>query len=83
MIVFYSPRFLRSFSKLPKDIQDKFIEKEVIFRRNLFDPKLGTHKLEGREDWAFIITRKIRVIFVFIKKDILLVNIGDHSIYRK
>jgi len=83
MIIYYSSQFLKSFKKLPKDIQKIYRTKEKIFRENPFDPRLKTHKLKGKEVWSFVITYKIRVIFILRKKFILLVNIGDHSIYRK
>jgi len=83
MNVFYSPKFLRSFEKLSREIQDELRHREGVFRENQFDPRLKTHKLRGRKEWSFIITYKIRVIFIFGKDHILFVNIGDHSIYRK
>jgi len=69
MKIVYSSKFLKSFEKLPNDIQIDF--------------RLGTHKLKGRDEWSFLITYKIRTIFVFRKDIYILVNIGDHSIYRK
>jgi len=83
MKIVYSSKFLKSFKKLPNDIQNLFRFKEIIFRENPFDPRLGTHKLRGRNEWSFLITYKIRTIFVFKKDICILVNIGDHSIYRK
>lgn len=83
MEIIYSPRFLRSFEKLPRDVKGEFRSRETIFRENQFDSRLKTHKLKGREEWSFIITYKIRVIFLFEKGSILFVNIGNHSIYRK
>lgn len=83
MKIVYAPKFLRSFDKLPKDIQDLFRIKENIFRGNPFDPKLRTHKLRGKNEWSFLVTYKIRVIFVFNKDVYVLINIGDHSVYRK
>lgn len=83
MKLFYSPQFLRSFKKLPFEIQAEYRLKEYIFRENFFDPRLRTHKLKGRAEWSFLVTYKIRVIFLFKKDEILLVNIGDHSLYRK
>lgn len=83
MNIFYAPKFLRSFEKLVSNIQDEFRRKEIIFRQNHFEPSLRTHKLKGKNEWAFLITYKIRVVFVFKENYILFVNIGDHSIYRK
>ena len=83
MIIIYSGKFLRSFRKLPSVIRDEYRDKEIIFKLNQYDPRLRTHKLKGRDDWSFLVTYKIRVIFVFVKGAIVLVNIGDHSLYRK
>ena len=47
MKIVYSSKFLKSFEKLPNDIQDLFRLKEIIFRENPFDFRLGTHKLKG------------------------------------
>ncbi len=82
MRVFYSPHFLRSFEKLPRGIQDEFRAREIIFKKNLFDPRLKTHKLKGRDEWSFLVTYKIRAIFLFRKDIVILANVGDHSIYR-
>ena len=81
MKVFYGSKFLRSFAKLPKDIQAEFRSREQIFRENPFDPRLKTHKLKGRGEWAFLVTYTIRVIFIWKTDVVLLVSIGDHSIY--
>ena len=83
MKFFYSQKFLRSFTKLSKSIQDEFRRKEAILRQDLLDPRLRTHKLKGKNEWSFLITYKIRVIFIFENKYILFVNIGDHSVYRR
>lgn len=83
MRIVYSPKFLRSFEKLPLDIQEEFRSREKLFREDSFDPKLRTHKLKGREEWSFLVTYHIRVILLFQKDFVLFVNIGDHSIYRK
>lgn len=48
MKIVYSPKFLRSFHKLPRQIQDEFRKKEIIFRENQSDSRLRVHKLKGR-----------------------------------
>ena len=70
---------------LPKHIKKSSEEKESIFRKNPFDPRLNTHKLSGRFDkfWAFSIGHKYRIIFEFHKKNIVWFHsVGDHSIYQ-
>ena len=82
MRIFYSSKFLWSFEKLPVTVKDEFRRREAIFRQNPFDPILKTHRLKGRSEWAFLITYKIRVIFIFEKDIFRFLNVGDHSIYR-
>ncbi|KKS38206.1 MAG: hypothetical protein A3G49_04790 [Candidatus Sungbacteria bacterium RIFCSPLOWO2_12_FULL_41_11] len=83
MRIFYSSKFLRSFAKLPADLQNDFRLKEIIFKADPFDPRIKTHKLKDKDEWSFLITYKVRVIFIFKKDVVNLINIGDHSIYRK
>lgn len=85
MRIYYSSKFEREYSKLPKEVKKLAEEKETTFRKNLFHPTLDTHKLHGRlkEYWAFSIDDKYRVIFEFAKKDIVWFHsVGDHSIYQ-
>ncbi len=82
MKIIYSPQFLRSFKKLSEEIRDILRIKETLFRKNQFDPRLKTHKLKGKNEWAFWVTYKIRAVFIFHEEVIIFINIGDHSIYR-
>jgi len=53
-----------------------------LFSKNLFNPKLRTHKLTGRLEglWAFSVAYDCRVIFRFLTKDeVLLIDIGGHD----
>lgn len=84
MKIHYSPRFLKRFRKLPKDIQIFAERKVAIFQKSPFDSRLGTHKLQGKLDqfWAFWINRKVRIIFSFSEDGVNLHTIGGHDIYR-
>lgn len=85
MRIYYSSKFEREYKKLPKEIKKLTEEKEAVFRKNPFDPKLNTHKLHGRlkEYWTIIVNDKYRIIFEFSKKDIIWFHsVGDHSIYQ-
>ena len=85
MQIYYSSKFAREYKKLPREIKKLAEVKELIFRKNPFDPKLDTHKLHGRfkEYWAFSIDDKHRIIFEFAKKDtIWFHSVGDHSMYQ-
>ena len=83
MEIEYTPRFQRSFKKLSSELQLIAWRKIEIFSRAQFHPALKTHKLTVDELWAFSVDYKNRVIFQFYDGRIILINIGDHSIYRK
>ena len=86
MKVYYTNRYLSSYKKLPVDIKLKAEQKEEIFRKNPFDPKIDTHKLGGklRGYWAFSITKIYRIEFEFLgKKEVLFLRAGTHNIYRR
>ena len=85
MEIFYWPKFAKYFKKLPVEIQKKAVEKEKVFKKNPFDPRLKTNKLHGElsEYWSFSINYKIRIIFKFINKSTVgFYLIGDHDIYE-
>lgn len=85
MRIYYSSKFLRKYKKLPQETKRLAEGKELIFRKNPFDPKLDTHKLHGRlkEYWAFSIDERNRIIFEFAKRGLVWFHsVGDHSIYQ-
>lgn len=81
----YSSNFFKDLKKFPQ-IQLKYLEKqEAIFRYNIFDPKLKTHKLKGelKGFYAFSISYHWRIIFHFEGEDIIVFDaIGTHAIYH-
>ena len=84
MQIFYSPEFKRRYKRLPSEIQQKAEEKEIIFRKDPFDPRLKSHKLHGRlsDFWAFSIDERYRIIFRFFGNDkVKFYAIGGHEIY--
>jgi mRNA-degrading endonuclease RelE of RelBE toxin-antitoxin system len=83
MNIIYSRKFLKSYQKLTKRIKEIYKAKEKILKEEPFNPLLGAHKIKALNCYAFLVTYKIRVIFQFVNGDIYLINIGDHSIYRK
>jgi len=80
----YSPKFARTYKRIPLLVKKKAEEKENLFRQNPFNPKLKTHKLKGRlkNYWAFSINNQYRIIFSFISKNkVRFHTIGLHNIY--
>lgn len=80
--VAYSKKFLKSLNKLPQNVQLKAIAKEKIFRADIFDYSLKTHKLHGKqkEEWAYSVDNSYRATFIFVgNKEILFLDIGTHD----
>ena len=81
----YSKKFLKQASRLPEDVVSEAEKRELIFRANPFDPLLKTHKLHGKEKevWAFSVTNRHRIKFVFLPgHSVLFLEIGTHDIYK-
>lgn len=84
MEIYYHPHFRRSYHALPFTIQQKAEERESMFRKNPFDPRLKTHKLHGKLKrlWSFSVDSKYRIVFEFDDSDVIFLDAGDHDIYR-
>lgn len=87
MKILKTNRFLRAYKKLPQDVRDQFVSIEKILINNPFDQRLKTHKLKGplKNHFAISVDFKIRIIFIFVDKEtILLIAIGNHDdMYRE
>lgn len=86
MKVNLSPRFKRSYKKLPRHIQTDFDKKIETFITSPNDPSLQTHKLKGelRECLAFRLKDGFRVLFEFLDPETVdLLDVGSHDIYKR
>jgi len=84
MRIYYSNKFEREYKRLPNKIKNLAEEKEKLFRKNPFDPRLKTHRLKGKlkEFWSFSIDFYYRIIFEFVDKQIVWFHsVGTHEIY--
>lgn len=85
MDILVLPKFVRQYKKLSPEIKKIAVEKEKIFRKNPFDPRLKTHKLLGSLHgfWSFSITYNYRIIFDFgARETVRFYMIGDHDVYN-
>lgn len=85
MEIIYSNQFAKKYKKLPGEIKAIAEKREDIFRVDVFDSRLKTHKLHGRLDefWAFSINNDYRIIFEFGEGDLVYFHtIGTHDIYE-
>ena len=84
MEISYSSRFLRSFEKLPRQIQELAVKRIEQFKLNPFDPSLKTHKLSGTlfGYHSFSINYSLRIVLKSDGKRAQFIDVGSHSIYR-
>ncbi len=80
----FTARFLRSFSKLPTDVQSDIESAVEEFKHKKHHEKLKLHKLHGKlkKYYAFSANFSYRII---IKKEgdtVYFMDVGDHSIYE-
>jgi len=85
MKIEYSSKFIRNFKKLPRDIRKKASKQEQLFKINIFDSSLRTHKLKGTlaNCFAFSVDYSYRIIFYMDdNNNVVFLDIGDHSLYK-
>jgi mRNA-degrading endonuclease YafQ of YafQ-DinJ toxin-antitoxin module len=80
-------KFEKSFSRIPKNIQNRFIDKLTLFIENEFFPSLKTHPLKGdlQGHFSFSVTDDVRVVYkkrVYKDKEFIIfffMDIGGHE----
>lgn len=81
----YTPEFQRDYRKLPERARERVKERGALFVEDPFHPLLRTHKLGGKlvGVWSFAVDFRHRVLFEFLGDgEVLLLRVGDHSVYR-
>ncbi|MEK7481140.1 MAG: type II toxin-antitoxin system mRNA interferase toxin, RelE/StbE family [Patescibacteria group bacterium] len=84
--ILYAPEFKRDYQKLTPELKQRLKVLGVLFEHNPFDPRLRTHKLTGKLHgrWSFSLDYRNRALFCFLPGGaVLLLRVGDHSIYRR
>ena len=77
--------FRKSFRRLPKPVRTLAEKKDLWFRADALDPRLGVHKLKGELDgyWSYSVNYQYRVLFAFLDgNEVLYYDVGTHEIYR-
>ncbi len=80
-----TPYFEDKFRKLPTNLQKIASRKIILFENNPSHPGLNTHKLKGALShfWAFYITKSYRVLFRFLKNNVVIYyDVDTHDIYK-
>ena len=70
MKIVYAEEFRKQFQKLPLEIQRIYRRQEKLFEKNWREPRLHTKKLTDHPfPFSFRITRRYRVLFIFISDE--------------
>ncbi len=86
MKIVYADEFVRKFRDLPSGIQRLYKQQEARFRQNWRDKRLQVKKLKDHPfPFSFRITRRYRVLFVFVDANTALFATVGHrrEAYRK
>jgi len=84
MNIYLSSEFIKNFKKLTRknpSLKNKIKEKLKLFQENPTHPSLRIHKLVGKKEqgWSISVESDLRIIFIFVKDEVLLVDIGKHD----
>jgi len=84
MNIYLSSEFVRNFRKITKNnlqLKNKIKEKLKLFQQNPKHSSLRLHKLIGKKEhsWSIWIESDLRIIFIFVKNGVLLIDIGKHD----
>ncbi|OHA26538.1 MAG: hypothetical protein A3C06_03100 [Candidatus Taylorbacteria bacterium RIFCSPHIGHO2_02_FULL_46_13] len=87
MIIYYHPRFQRSYRGLEQKTKMRAEARLEIFKKNPFDSRLGTHRLHGKlkKQLSYSVNSQYRILFEFLNKDkteVIFLDIGTHDIYK-
>lgn len=84
MEILFTARFLRSFKKLPPDVQDDCHRAIDIFKKQNGSEKIKLHKLQGkmRKFYSFSANFSFRIVIKKEKKKIYFMDVGSHGLYK-
>lgn len=83
--IHYKPTFVRQLKKLEAELIEEVLERVKLLKNPKNHKALKVHKLHGRLAglFSFSVNFKIRIVFEYLsKKEIVLLSIGDHEVYR-
>ena len=86
MEIIYLPSFVRQYKRLVPDLQEEVVEKIELFKNSKNHKQLKIHKLKGvlKGRHSFSVNYKTRIVFIYkSKKSVVLLAVGNHSVYDK
>lgn len=85
MEIFYLPKFVKMYKKLPPHLREEVNEKIELFGKDPNHSFLKTHKLHGvlKGCHGFSVNYQYRIVFQYLSKEkVVLLCVGDHEIYK-
>lgn len=80
----FSRRFKKGYQALPKEIQEAFDQKLVLFLKDMLHPSLRIKRIQGTKDrWEGSITMKYRFTFELSGDNVIFRAVGTHDILLK
>ncbi len=81
MIFIYHKDFTKDFKKLPVKVKEKFIQRQLLFEKDEFEPILNNHALKGKflGYRSINVTGDMRAIFRRETESVIFVAIDNHS----
>lgn len=82
--IIYTPQFIKNWKRVPKQIQQKAVTKEKLFKDDCFHATLKTHKLKGELNflWSFSVDFHWRIVFYLDGNKAVFTTIGTHRVYQ-
>lgn len=85
MKIGYKPSFIKQYSGLEPSLREEAKEKIEAFKNKANYKQLKVHKLKGElsDFYSFSVNYRYRIIFTYLSpKEVVLLAIGDHEIYK-
>ncbi|MBU1091391.1 hypothetical protein KKA27_00810 [Patescibacteria group bacterium] len=82
----YFPKFIRQYNVFGEDLRAEIKEKINLLKDPRNHEFLKVHKLRGyfKGCYSFSVNYKTRIVFEYVsKREIALLAIGDHDVYKK
>ena len=87
MIIYYHPRFQKSYRKLDPKTRVTAEFRIKRFKADPYESFLATHHLHGKlkNQLSFSVNSRYRILFEFVGRnhdEVIFLDIGEHDIYR-
>ena len=79
-----SQKFKKQYNALPKEIQNAFDKKLMLFLENRAHPSLRVKRIQGTKSrWEGSVTMNYRFTFEFLEDTVFFRTIGTHDILKR